>query len=286
MGNGILVVRAREGDALPARRRALDRRRTTSRYHAASIISGLYALGGQIDVAFVEERILVHPALEDIATEGAARPARDRVPRRAGDGDDAPADAPLGGPRQPAPGRRRRRRSTSRTDASRTRCRTTSRSSRHPDTDHPLIGRVIPHFEHALEIAVAATDLTGLGYVGADVVVDARARSAGARAERATRAGDPARQPRRPAAAAARRRARLRRAERSLERSASRSGARSRDGRRAARRSVRRVARLASPCARRRAPVHAQEAAVAHLRRALRRAHRADRARRATSRST
>jgi glutathione synthase/RimK-type ligase-like ATP-grasp enzyme len=33
---------------------------------------------------------------------------------------------------------------------------------------------VVPSFPRVLEIAVAATDQTGLGYVGADVVVDAR----------------------------------------------------------------------------------------------------------------
>jgi alpha-L-glutamate ligase-like protein len=44
---------------------------------------------------------------------------------------------------------------------------------RHPDTGEPVVDRLIPDFERALEIAVRATDLTGLGYVGADVVVDA-----------------------------------------------------------------------------------------------------------------
>ena len=33
---------------------------------------------------------------------------------------------------------------------------------------------MVPSFARVLEIAVAATDQTGLGYVGADVVVDAR----------------------------------------------------------------------------------------------------------------
>jgi hypothetical protein len=36
-----------------------------------------------------------------------------------------------------------------------------------------VIGRKIPSFARALEIAVAAADETGLGYLGADVVVDA-----------------------------------------------------------------------------------------------------------------
>jgi hypothetical protein len=43
----------------------------------------------------------------------------------------------------------------------------------HPDTQEPVIGRAIPEFARALEIAVRASDETQLGYVGADVVIDA-----------------------------------------------------------------------------------------------------------------
>ena len=48
------------------------------------------------------------------------------------------------------------------------------RSRVHPDTGRPVLGVVVPSFARVLEIAVAASDQTGLGYVGADVVVDAR----------------------------------------------------------------------------------------------------------------
>jgi hypothetical protein len=37
-----------------------------------------------------------------------------------------------------------------------------------------VLGVPIPDFDRVLEIAVRATDQTGLGYVGADVVIDAR----------------------------------------------------------------------------------------------------------------
>jgi len=46
--------------------------------------------------------------------------------------------------------------------------------TQHPDTKRPLLGVGVPSFARVLEIAVAATDETGLGYVGADVVIDAR----------------------------------------------------------------------------------------------------------------
>jgi alpha-L-glutamate ligase-like protein len=44
----------------------------------------------------------------------------------------------------------------------------------HPDSGVNLVGRLIPDFERAVRIAVQASDWTGLGYVGADVVIDAR----------------------------------------------------------------------------------------------------------------
>jgi D-alanine-D-alanine ligase-like ATP-grasp enzyme len=43
-----------------------------------------------------------------------------------------------------------------------------------PDSGRSVIDVPIPHFPDILEIAVRATDQTGLGYVGADVVVDPR----------------------------------------------------------------------------------------------------------------
>jgi predicted ATP-grasp superfamily ATP-dependent carboligase len=46
--------------------------------------------------------------------------------------------------------------------------------SQHPDTQQRLLGVEVPSFARVLEIAVTATDETGLGYIGADVVVDAK----------------------------------------------------------------------------------------------------------------
>ena len=44
----------------------------------------------------------------------------------------------------------------------------------HPDTGEALLGREIPGFVDVLGFALRAADETGLGYVGADLVVDAR----------------------------------------------------------------------------------------------------------------
>jgi alpha-L-glutamate ligase-like protein len=48
------------------------------------------------------------------------------------------------------------------------------RIERSPDTGVPILGLLVPDFDVVLRTAVAASDQTGLGYVGADVVLDAR----------------------------------------------------------------------------------------------------------------
>ncbi|HLU61412.1 MAG TPA: alpha-L-glutamate ligase-like protein [Gammaproteobacteria bacterium] len=42
----------------------------------------------------------------------------------------------------------------------------------HPDTGHPLDGLVIPHWHALLELSCACADMTGLGYLGVDLVMD------------------------------------------------------------------------------------------------------------------
>jgi len=171
MGNGILVVLERDGEWY--RRpggKWIDRRALF--YHSASIISGAYALGGQPDVAFAEERLEVHPELVAITSEGVPDVrvivyrgvpvmSMTRLPTQRSRGranlhqgavgagieidTGCTNHAVLGGKPVPV----------------------------HPDTQEPVIGRAIPEWTRALEIAVRASDQTGLGYVGADVVIDA-----------------------------------------------------------------------------------------------------------------
>ena len=42
----------------------------------------------------------------------------------------------------------------------------------HPDTGHSIQGLVIPHWETLLDIAARCQELTGLGYLGVDLVLD------------------------------------------------------------------------------------------------------------------
>jgi alpha-L-glutamate ligase-like protein len=171
MGNGILVVRERDGDWF--RRPGgqwIDRRALF--YHSASIISGAYALGGQPDVAFAEERLEVHPELAAIATEGVPD-VRVIVYRG------VPVMTMTRLPTHRARGRANLHQGAVgagiEIDTGRTNHAVCDGNviPVHPDTQQPVIGREIPEFARALEIAVRASDQTELGYVGADVVIDA-----------------------------------------------------------------------------------------------------------------
>ena len=69
MGNGIVVIAGRQGDGYVSaggRHLSLD----DFRYHAAGIISGLYSLGGHLDVAMVEERLVIHSAMAELVEGG------------------------------------------------------------------------------------------------------------------------------------------------------------------------------------------------------------------------
>jgi alpha-L-glutamate ligase-like protein len=172
MGNGILVVQRREGERfVTAAGRRL--RLPDLVYHAAGIISGLYALAGQPDEAMVEERLVVHPELAAIATDGVPDV---RVVVYRG----VPVMAMTRLPTRRSAGRANLHQGAVAAGIDLATGRTThaiqqSRAiRRHPDTGEPLIGREIPGFKDLLRIAVRAADETGLGYVGADLVVDAR----------------------------------------------------------------------------------------------------------------
>jgi alpha-L-glutamate ligase-like protein len=171
MGNGILVVRERDGERF---RLAGGRSITLDHlaYHAAGVISGLYAIAGQTDAAIVEERLLVHPGLAVIATEGVPD-VRVIVYRG------VPVMAMTRLPTLRSGGRANLHQGAVAVGidletGSTTHAILNSRPiRRHPDTGAALLGHAIPGFDDVLRYALRAADETGLGYVGADLVVDA-----------------------------------------------------------------------------------------------------------------
>jgi alpha-L-glutamate ligase-like protein len=171
MGNGILVIRHRESGRLQkAGGEWIDEE--TFVHHASGIISGLYALGGQPDVALVEERLIVHPELAAICSNGVPDyrvivfrgipvMAMTRLPTAASGGRANLHQGAVGVGVHLSTG-----------ISTHAVIRTTP-TTRHPDTGEAVVGRPIPEFARAMEIAVHTADLVGLGYLGADIVVDA-----------------------------------------------------------------------------------------------------------------
>ena len=171
MGNGIVVVIGRaDGRLVRAGGRTL--RPEAFDYHAAGIISGLYALGGQPDIAMVEERLETHPLFVDLATmgvpdvrvivyRGVPVMAMTRLPTRASDGRANLHQGALGVGIDLVSGRTRFAILRGRA------------ATKNPDSGRTVLDVEIPFFDRVLDIAVRAADRTHLGYVGADVVIDA-----------------------------------------------------------------------------------------------------------------
>lgn len=172
MGNGILVLEScPEGGYLRPSGRHI--RTEDVIYHAAGIISGLYSLAGHKDVAMVEERIVSHPDLAEISSRGVPD-VRVIVYRG------FPVMAMIRLPTDASGGRANLHQGAIGAGIDLARGRTVAAVLRnrpvrmHPDKGLDVVGRSIPFFEVLLRIAVSAADRTGLHYVGADVVVDAR----------------------------------------------------------------------------------------------------------------
>ncbi|MFO8013112.1 MAG: alpha-L-glutamate ligase-like protein [Phycisphaerae bacterium] len=170
-GRGVLVVTGRTdagyltpgGRCVPAEE---------VRYHVATMLSGLYSLGGRPDRVIVEERIAVHPVLEAMAVGGTpdvrvivhrGRPvmAMIRLPTEAsggranlhqgavGVGITLDTGRTFGGVQHDRP------------------------LAVHPDTGAALAGTVLPYWTEVLTIAAALGRALEMGYVGVDIVLDA-----------------------------------------------------------------------------------------------------------------
>jgi alpha-L-glutamate ligase-like protein len=171
MGNGIVVLRRDEDGRLMRGGRPYPEAQLV--YQAASIISGLYSLAGHSDVAMLEECLETHPAMARLVVGGVPDVrvlvyrgipvmAMTRLPTRRSSGRANLHQGAVGAGIDLATGRTHHAVLRNRPVV------------RHPDNGERLIGCEIPSFPRILEIAVSASDPTGLGYVGADVVVDAR----------------------------------------------------------------------------------------------------------------
>ena len=169
-GDGILVFK----DKVFGRYRQINGKLTTHQelsYHLSCLLSGAYSLGGSSDYAIIEKRVVVDPVFAEVSYEGIPdvriitllgypAMAMVRLPTRQsggkanlhqgaiGVGVDLSTGKTLGGVFQ------------------------NDTIDYHPDTLNSIVGIEVPYWDKILEIASSCYDLTGLGYLGVDIVLD------------------------------------------------------------------------------------------------------------------
>ena len=169
-GDGIIVIT----DKVFGRYRQINGKLITSQelgYHLSCLLSGAYSLGGHPDYAIIERRVIVDPVFAEVSYEGVPdiriinllgypAIAMVRLPTRLsggkanlhqgaiGTGVDLATGMTLGGVFH------------------------NDTIDYHPDTLKPIENIEVPYWDKILEIAASCFELTGLGYLGVDIVLD------------------------------------------------------------------------------------------------------------------
>lgn len=140
-------------------------------YHISDILSGIYSLSGREDKAIIEALIRPNPVFAGVTYEGVPDiriivyrgvPVMGmvRLPTRASDGKANLHKGAIGAGIDIRSGRT---------------LMAVHRSeiiTHHPDTGRPVSGIQVPYWEKILLMAASALEMTGLCYLGADVVID------------------------------------------------------------------------------------------------------------------
>lgn len=170
-GEGIIVIEGRQGDMF---------RKTSGQmmslegieHHVSNILSGMYSLGGQPDHAMIEYRVRFDPLFTQITFQGVPDirtivykgypvMAMVRLPTRSSDGKANLHQGAVGAGINIATGLTHHG------------VYLNAKIDHHPDTGHAIGGHLIPQWERLLGLAAGCYELTGLGYLGVDVVLDA-----------------------------------------------------------------------------------------------------------------
>ncbi len=172
-GRGILVVAGRDGEHFVKsngeRANIIQIKRLLT-----NIISGLYSLGGRMDSAIVESLVTMHemftaisvdgvPDIRVIVFRGYPVMAMLRLGTRASDGKANLHQGAIGVGLDIQTGK-----SVGAVQRNRT-------ITRHPDNGLPLDDIRIPDWPDLLKLASRCFDVTNLGYLGCDIVIDAEA---------------------------------------------------------------------------------------------------------------
>lgn len=169
-GNGILVVTGpmKGGYRLASGRRILYE---DLRFHVMNILSGMYSLGGLPDTALIEERVRFAGVFDEISFKGVPDVriivlkgvpilCMLRLPTADSDGK---ANLHKGGVGVGV---------DLVTGITKQGMQYGALIDLHPDTANELSGLQTPFWEDMLMMAARAYDVTGLGYLGADIVID------------------------------------------------------------------------------------------------------------------
>lgn len=169
-GDGILVISGRRG-AKYRRSNGQLMDQDDFEHHLSNTLSGLFSLGGQPDAVLIEYCVKFDPIFDHVSYKGVPDVrvivfkgypvmAMIRLPTRMSDGKanlhqgaiGVGIDIPTGMTRRGVWGN--------------------EPVKEHPDTEHSIIGLEIPRWEELLMIAARASEMSGLGYVGVDLVLD------------------------------------------------------------------------------------------------------------------
>lgn len=169
-GDGILVFT----DKAFGRYRQINGRLTSSQelsHHLSRLLSGAYSLGGHADYALIEHRVIVDPVFKTVSFEGIPdiriitllgypAMAMVRLPTRQSGGKANLHQGAIGVGIDMATGKTVG--GVSQNDT----------IDYHPDTLHSIVGIQVPYWDEILHIAARCYELTGLGYLGVDIVLD------------------------------------------------------------------------------------------------------------------
>ena len=169
-GDGIIVIT----DKVLGRYRQINGKLITKQelcYHLSCLLSGAYSLGGHADYAIIERRVIVDPVFAEVSYEGVPdirviilqgypAMAMARLPTRLSGGKANLHQGAIGVGINLANGKTLG--GVFHNDA----------IDYHPDTLKPIVDIEIPYWDQILDIAASCYELTGLGYLGVDIVLD------------------------------------------------------------------------------------------------------------------
>ncbi len=169
-GDGIIVINGRRKQAYRKISGSLLRRDELT-YHLSNILSGLYSLGGYPDKALIEYRVKFDPIFEPISYLGVPDiriivflgvpvMAMVRLPTQMSDGKANLHQGAIGVGINIVTG------------ITNYAVLSNDPITEHPDTGVEINGISIPQWQHLIELASRCYELTGLGYLGVDIVLD------------------------------------------------------------------------------------------------------------------